>query len=152
MVHETAIVEPGASVGEGTNIWHWTHVREGAKIGKDCNIGQCVYIDNDVVIGDRCKIQNGANLYGPLEIGDDVFIGPGAVVCNDAFPRAYEWDRCAAPLTQIMDKASIGAMAVVLPWTIVGHGAMVGAGSVVTRNVPRNSVVTGVPAEVVRLL
>ncbi len=142
---ESAIVETNA-IGEGTKIWHFTHVRENVSIGRDCNIGEHVYIDNDVVIGRGCKIQNGANLYGPLRIGDNVFIGPGAIICNDRRPRAWVWDRSSTATTVICDRASVGAGAIILTGVTVGDSAMVGAGSVVTKDVPSNTTVIGYPA------
>ena len=145
MQAESAIVETSA-IGEGTKIWHFSHIRENVSIGPDCTIGEHVYIDNDVVIGRGCKIQNGANLYGPLRIGDNVFIGPGVIICNDRRPRAWVWDRCSAHTTVIRDRASVGAGAIILTGVTIGDSAMVGAGSVVTRDVPPNTTVIGYPA------
>ena len=92
MIHETAIVEEGAQLGEGTRVWHFAHVRKGAKIGKNGNIGKDVYIDMNVVIGDNCKIQNFASLYHGLTVGNDVFIGPHVCFTNDLYPRAALWN------------------------------------------------------------
>lgn len=146
MIANSAIVEPGAVIGDGTVVWHFSHIRETAVIGLDCNIGEHVYIDNGVVIGRGCKIQNGANLYGPLVIGDNVFIGPGAIVCNDRRPRAWVWDRSAASTTTIRSRASIGAGAIIMTGVTIGDSAMVGAGTVVTKDVPPNTTVVGYPA------
>ena len=146
MIDKTAIVDEGAVIGDGTRVWHFTHIREGAEIGADCNIGQGVYIDNDVTIGNRCKVQNGANLYGPLTIFDEVFVGPGAIFTNDYWPRA-RYDDFSRQLTVVKKGASIGAGATVLPGIIIGEYAMVGAGAVVTKDVGAKAVVKGVPAK-----
>lgn len=144
MIVSSAVVET-ENIGEDINIWHWTHVRENVTIGPGCTIGEHVYIDNDVEIGRNCKIQNGANLYGPLVIGDNVFIGPGVIICNDRRPRAWAWDRSAALRTTIRDRASIGAGAIIMTGVTIGDSAMVGAGTVVTKDVPPNTTVVGYP-------
>lgn len=149
-IHPTAEVSPDARIGIGTKIWHQVQIREGAEIGQNCVIGKGVYIDRDVKIGDGVKIQNGANLYRGLVVEDNVFIGPGVTFTNDLFPRAQgEW----SPIPTIVEKgASVGANATILCGIRIGTGAMIGAGSVVTRDVPALAVVAGNPARLLRFI
>jgi len=152
-IHPTADVSPDAEIGEGTQIWHQAQVREGAKIGRECILGKGVYVDRDVKIGDRVKIQNYSSIYHGVTIEDGVFIGPGVVFTNDRFPRAVtsegeikgdaDWEVCES---LVKAGASIGAGSVILPGVTIGCSAMVGAGSVVTRNVLDHAVVFGNPA------
>jgi len=144
-VHPTAIVEDGAEIGEGTRIWHFVHVRKGAKIGKNCNIGKDVYIDVGVIIGDNVKIQNGVSLYRGVVVEDDAFIGPYAVFTNDLYPRSFSRDWEIVP-TRIKKGASIGANATIVCGVTIGEYAMVGAGAVVTKDVPSHGLVYGNPA------
>lgn len=154
-IHPTATVSPDASVGDGTLIWHEAQVRERASIGHDCILGKGVYVDAGVVVGDRCKIENRASLFHGLVVEDGVFIGPHAVFANDRFPRAVnpdgslktESDWTTEPVL-VRRGASIGAGAVVLPGVTVGTWAMVGAGSVVTSDVPPHAIVRGNPARI----
>jgi UDP-2-acetamido-3-amino-2,3-dideoxy-glucuronate N-acetyltransferase len=148
MIHETAIVEEGAQLGEGTRIWHFAHVRNGAKIGKNGNIGKVVYIDTNVVIGDNCKIQNFASLYHGLIIGNNVFIGPHVCFTNDLFPRASIWNEERLIKTVVKDGASIGANSTIIAGITIGESAMVGAGAVVTKDVPNRALVFGNPARI----
>ena len=148
MIHETAIVEE-AEIGEGTKIWHFVHVRKDAKIGKNCNIGKGVYVDLNVVIGDNCKIQNFATIYQGVTIGKDVFIGPHVCFTNDIHPRAFLWDENRLIKTLVKDGASIGANTTIIAGIIIGEYAMIGAGSVVTKDVSDYSLVVGNPAKVV---
>ena len=154
-IHPTADVSPDAKIGDGTRIWNGVHVREGAIIGSDCIIAKDVYVDKDVVIGDRVKVQNGASLYRGLTVEDGVFIGPHAVFTNDRYPRAITPD--GRPLTDddwqpeptlVRHGASIGAASVIISGVTVGRWAMVGAGSVVTQDVPEQALVMGNPARV----
>ena len=152
-VHPTAEVEDGVQIGAGSRIWALAHVRRGARIGSDCVIGAGVTVDVGVVIGDRCKVQNAALLYRGLTVGDGVFIGPGAVFTNDRSPRAvtpdgaprsaHDWEVTA---TFVEYGASIGANATVVAGVRIGAWSMVGAGAVVTRDVPEHALVLGVPA------
>ena len=146
MIHESAYVED-AEIGEGTNIWHFVHVRKGAKIGKKCNIGKGVYIDVNVVIGDNCKIQNFATLYDGVTVGNDVFIGPHVCFTNDSYPRALLWDENRLVKTMINDGASIGANSTILAGITIGRYALIGAGSVVTKDVPDYGLIFGNPAK-----
>jgi acetyltransferase-like isoleucine patch superfamily enzyme len=144
MIHPTAIVD--GTVDPTSKVWAWAHIREGARVAHGCIVGEHVYIDHDVVIGSGCKIQNGANLYAPLVIGSNVFIGPGAIICNDRAPRAWMWDPTSSLRTVICDRASVGAGAIILPGVTIGESAIVGAGSVVVHDVPPNVTVFGSPA------
>ncbi|MFN2582406.1 MAG: acyltransferase [Candidatus Dormibacteria bacterium] len=148
-----ARVERGATIGAGTRVWGLAHVRAGARVGRDCVIGSGATIDLGVVVGDRCKIQNAALLYHGVQLGNGVFVGPAAVLTNDRRPRAIDPDGAllsggdwsVSPIV-IDDGASIGANATVVAGVRIGAWAMVGAGAVVTRDVPAHALVTGVPA------
>jgi UDP-2-acetamido-3-amino-2,3-dideoxy-glucuronate N-acetyltransferase len=152
-VHATADLEPNVAVGPGTSIWHRAQVRTGARLGADCVVGRDVFIDEGVTIGDRVKIQNLALVYHGVTVGDGVFIGPGAILTNDRYPRAVtstgELARAAdwvvSPIA-LEDGCSIGAGAVVVAGVTVGRYATVGAGAVVTRDVPSHALVVGSPA------
>ncbi len=145
-IHPTAIVEDGAIIGRGTRIWHRSHVRAGSSIGADCSIGFAVFVDVGVVIGDRCKIQNHVSIYRGVVLEDEVFVGPAVSFTNDRYPRAAstEWD--AMP-TVIRRGASVGANATIVCGVEVGGWAMIGAGAIVTSDVPKHGLVTGSPAE-----
>ena len=152
-VHETALVEPDVAIGDGTRIWHHVHIRTRARIGARCIVGKGAFIDFDVVIGDDCKIQNYACVYHGVTLGRGVFVGPHAVFTNDLRPRAVNPD--FAPLrdgdwdvgeSSIGDGASIGANATILPGVRIGRWAMIGAGAVVTKDVPDYALVVGTPA------
>jgi UDP-2-acetamido-3-amino-2,3-dideoxy-glucuronate N-acetyltransferase len=144
--HPTAVVESRA-IGEGTRIWHFAHVRKGSSIGKNCNIGKSVYIDADVVIGNNVKIQNFVSVYKGVTIGDDVFIGPSATFTNDLYPRAFIWDEEHAVPTRVDRGASIGANSTIICGTTIGEYAMIGAGSVLARDVPSFALFFGNPAK-----
>jgi len=144
--HPTAIVESEA-IGDGTQIWHFVHVREGAKIGRDCNIGKGVYIDADVEIGDNVKIQNFVSVYKGVTIEDDVFIGPAVTFTNDLHPRAFIWNEDKISYTMVKKGASIGANSTVISGVTIGEYAMVGAGSTVTKDVVPFGLVYGNPAK-----
>ncbi len=148
MIHKSAYVED-AEIGDGTDIWHFVHVRKGAKIGKNCNIGKGVYVDLNVVIGDNCKIQNFATIYQGVTISNDVFIGPHVCFTNDIRPRAFMWGDNRLVKTVVKNGASIGANATIIAGVTIGEYAMVGAGSVVTKDVPDYGLVVGNPAKVV---
>ena len=147
-IHPTADISPEAQIGKDTSIWHWAQVREGARIGERCNIGKDVYIDSTVVVGDDCKIQNFATLYRGVTIGNRVFVGPHACFTNDLYPRAVSPDWKIVP-TRVEDGASIGANATILCGLTVRRYAMVAAGAVVTKDVPAQALVAGVPAKVI---
>jgi len=145
MIHESAYVEE-AGIGEGTKIWHFVHIRKGAKIGKNCSIGKGVYIDVGVEVGNNCKIQNFAVIYQGVRIGNDVFIGPHACFTNDIYPRAFIWNKEKMTKTIVNDGASIGANSTIVAGIKIGKYAMIGAGAVVTKNVPDYGLVFGNPA------
>lgn len=146
-MHPQALCE-SRSIGEATRIWAFAHVLPGAAIGRDCNICDHVFIENDVVIGDRVTVKSGVQLWDGLRVADDVFIGPNATFSNDKFPRSKHHQK--TPLqTHIEPGASIGAGATVLPGIRIGAAAMVGAGAVVTHDVPARTIVSGNPARIV---
>jgi len=144
-VHETAIIEAEVEIGENSKIWHHAQVRKGATIGKNCVLGKGVFVDANVKIGNGVKIQNRASIYQGVIIEDDVFVGPHVAFTNDRYPRAFniEWE-CIP--TIVKKGASISAGSIVLCGHIIGKYAMVGAGSVVTHDVPDNILVFGNPA------
>jgi acetyltransferase-like isoleucine patch superfamily enzyme len=146
-IHETATVEPGVELGENSKIWHHAHVRRGAKIGNDCILGKGVYIDLEVVVGDRCKLQNRVSVYHGVTIEDDVFVGPHVTFTNDLFPRAFneEWETIP---TLVKKGASISAGSVILCGIELGKFCLIGAGSVVTKDVPNYALVYGNPARI----
>ena len=144
--HPTAIVET-ENVGAGTRVWAFVHILSGAQIGADCNLCDHVFIEDDVIVGDRVTIKSGVQLWDGVRIEDDVFIGPNATFTNDPFPRSKQNPEEFAK-TVIQKGASVGANATVLPGITIGQNAMVGAGSVVTKDVPPNAVVMGNPARI----
>jgi acetyltransferase-like isoleucine patch superfamily enzyme/dTDP-4-dehydrorhamnose 3,5-epimerase-like enzyme len=145
-VHPLAICE-STKIGEGTKIWAFSHILEGAVIGQDCNICDGVFIENDVTVGDRVTIKSGVQLWDGVRVDNDVFIGPNATFTNDHFPRSKVWQK-TLPMTHILSGASIGANATLLPGITIGKGAMIGAGTVVTRDVPANAIVYGNPGRI----
>lgn len=144
--HSHALVE-SESIGDGTRIWAFVHILPGAHIGSGCNICDGVFIENDVVVGNDVTIKCGVQLWDGLRVEDGVFIGPNATFTNDEFPRSKQH---AFELKQTLVKvgASIGANATILPGLTIGARAMVGAGAVVTRDVPDGAIVMGNPARV----
>ncbi|MEI8080492.1 MAG: WxcM-like domain-containing protein [Actinomycetes bacterium] len=146
-VHSNGLCESPA-VGARTRIWAFAHVLPGAVLGEDCNICDGVFIENDVVVGDRVTVKCGVQLWDGLRVADDVFIGPNATFTNDIFPRSRMMPPEFAQ-TQLAEGCSIGANATILPGLRIGRRAMVGAGAVVTRDVPPNAVVVGNPARIV---
>jgi acetyltransferase-like isoleucine patch superfamily enzyme len=153
VIASTAVVAEDAIVGPATRVWHFAQIREGARIGAQCNVGKGVYVGAGVVVGDRCKIENNASLFEGLTVEDGVFIGPHVVFTNDRSPRATNPDgtlQTAADWTlertTVRRGASIGASAVIIPGLDIGRYAMVGAGAVVTQDVPAHAVVVGNPA------
>ena len=146
-IHPTAVVDAGASVGEGTRIWHFTHVQGGARIGRNCTLGQNVYVGAHVEIGDDCKLQNNVSVYEGVTLGNGVFCGPSCVFTNDLTPRArFPKGREHFVATRVLDGASIGANATIVCGHTIGKNAMIGAGAVVTTDVPDHALMLGVPA------
>lgn len=146
--HESSYVDEGAEVGEGTKIWHFCHVMSGAKIGKNCSLGQNVNVGGKAVIGDGVKIQNNVSVYDDVVIEDDVFCGPSCVFTNVINPRAFVERKHEYKQTVIKKGASIGANATIVCGVTVGEYALIGAGSVVTKDVPAYALVYGNPARV----
>ena len=146
--HPTSIVDNGAIIGKGTKIWHFSHVMDGVKIGKNCMIGQGCFIGRNVRIGNGCKIQNNVSLYTQVVIGNDVFIGPSAVFMNDLTPRA-KYPKKMWLSTIVKDGVTIGANATILCDVEINEYAMVGAGAVVVKDVPKYALVVGNPARVI---
>lgn len=144
--HPTAIVE-SKSIGPGTRIWAFAHILPGAVIGADCNICDGVFIENDVRLGDRVTVKCGVQLWDGITLEDDVFVGPNATFTNDPFPRSKVYPERFAR-TVVRRGASIGANATILPGLTIGANALVGAGAVVTRDVPANAIVYGNPARI----
>ena len=144
-IHPTAIVDPSAEIGAGTKIWINVQVREGARIGRNCVLSKDVYVDHGVVIGDDCKIQNSVSVYSGVTLEDGVFVGPNACFTNDRVPRARNPDWQVTE-TLVQHGASIGANATIVCGVTIGEYAMIGAGSVVTRDVEPFALVMGNPA------
>jgi UDP-2-acetamido-3-amino-2,3-dideoxy-glucuronate N-acetyltransferase len=145
-VHPSAIVDAGAQLGDGTRIWHFVHVCAGARIGRDCSLGQGVYVGSDVLIGDRVKIQNQVSVYDAVTLEDEVFCGPGMVFTNVLNPRAAVPRKDEYRRTLVRRGATLGANCTVVCGHTIGEHAFVGAGAVVTADVPAFALVVGVPA------
>jgi UDP-2-acetamido-3-amino-2,3-dideoxy-glucuronate N-acetyltransferase len=145
--HPAGICETD-SVGPGTQIWAFAHVLPGAQIGSECNICDHVFIENDVIVGDRVTVKCGVSIWDGLRIEDDVFVGPNVTFTNDAFPRS-KVHTSELPLTVVRRGASLGANCTILPGITIGRMAMVGAGSVLTHDVPPFAIVVGNPARIV---
>jgi UDP-2-acetamido-3-amino-2,3-dideoxy-glucuronate N-acetyltransferase len=144
--HESAIIDPGAELGDDTKVWHFSHVCGGARIGQRCSLGQNVFVANDVRIGHNVKIQNNVSVYDAVTLEDDVFIGPSAVFTNVNNPRSAVSRKSEYRRTVIQRGATLGANCTIVCGHTVGEYAFVGAGAVVTRDVPAYALVTGVPA------
>ena len=146
-IHPQALCE-SQKIGANSHIWAFAHVLSGAVIGRDCNICDHVFIENDVIIGDRVTIKSGVQLWDGLRIENDVFIGPNATFTNDSFPRSKS-HLAVYPQTVVQAGASIGANATILPGLTIGSKAMIGAGTVITRNVPPGAIVVGNPGRII---
>jgi UDP-2-acetamido-3-amino-2,3-dideoxy-glucuronate N-acetyltransferase len=145
MIHESAICE-SRKVGEGTRIWAFVHILPGARIGKDCNICDFVFIENEVVIGDRTTIKSGVQIWDGVTIGSDVFVGPNVTFTNDKYPKSKNI-HFELLQTFIGNGVAIGANSTILPGISIGENAIIGAGSVVTKNVKPGVTVIGNPAK-----
>ncbi|PKP58346.1 MAG: N-acetyltransferase [Candidatus Altiarchaeales archaeon HGW-Altiarchaeales-1] len=147
-IHSTAEVSDKAKIGDGTKIWHHAQVREKAEIGKNCNIGKGVYIDFGVKIGSNCKIQNYVSVYHGVIIEDNVFVGPSVTFTNDLYPRAFIRSEEKVSKTLVKRCASIGANSTIICGITIGKFAMIGAGSIVTKDVPDYALCYGNPARI----
>ncbi len=145
-VHESAYVDDGAQIGEGTKVWHFCHIMKGAKIGRRCILGQNVNVDGGVVIGDNVKVQNNVSIYTGTVLEDDVFLGPSCVLTNVTNPRSQISRHSLYEKTIIRRGATIGANATVVCGVTIGRYAFIAAGSVIARNVPDYGFMVGVPA------
>jgi UDP-2-acetamido-3-amino-2,3-dideoxy-glucuronate N-acetyltransferase len=147
MIHASAIVDAGAQLGERTRVWHFAHVCAGARIGADCSLGQGVYVGNDVVIGRNVKIQNNVSVYDAVTLEDDVFCGPSVVFTNVHNPRSEVTRKNEYRPTLVKQGATLGANCTVVCGVTIGRYAFVGAGAVVSRDVPDFALMVGVPAQ-----
>jgi UDP-2-acetamido-3-amino-2,3-dideoxy-glucuronate N-acetyltransferase len=145
-VHDTAIIDDGAEIGDDTRIWHWVHVSGGARIGKSCSLGQNVYVGNEVVIGNNVKIQNNVSVYDNVTLEDDVFCGPSMVFTNVYNPRSAVSRKDEYRSTIVKRGATLGANCTIVCGITIGEYAFVGAGAVVNTNIPPYALMVGVPA------
>jgi UDP-2-acetamido-3-amino-2,3-dideoxy-glucuronate N-acetyltransferase len=147
-MHESSFIDDGAEIGAGTKIWHFCHIMPRARIGQNCNIGQNVFIQSDVVIGNNVKIQNNVSVYTGVILEDDVFLGPSMVFTNVVNPRSHINRRGEYQTTLVQHGASIGANATIVCGTKLGNYCFIGAGAVVTKDVPDHALVYGTPARI----
>ena len=148
-IHPTAIVDEGATIGEDSRIWHWTHVCAGARIGNGCTFGQNVFVGNNVIIGNNVKIQNNVSIYDNVTLEDDVFCGPSMVFTNVYNPRSHVPRKSEYKDTIVRRGATIGANATIICGNEIGEYAFVGAGAVIKNYVPPYGIVVGVPARLI---
>lgn len=144
--HPTAVIDEGCEIGEGTKIWHFSHIMPNCKLGKGCNIGQNVVVSPDVVLGNNVKVQNNVSIYTGVTCADDVFLGPSMVFTNVINPRSAVNRKSQYATTHVGTGASIGANATIVCGHDIGEYAFIGAGAVVTKNVPPYALVIGNPA------
>ena len=145
-IHESSYVDDGADIGDGTKIWHFSHVMGGAVVGRDCVLGQNVFVASGVRIGNTVKIQNNVSVYEGVTLEDGVFCGPSAVFTNVSTPRSEVSRKSEYEITVVGKAASIGANATIVCGNKIGHHALIGAGSVVTSEVKPHALMLGVPA------
>jgi UDP-2-acetamido-3-amino-2,3-dideoxy-glucuronate N-acetyltransferase len=143
--HETAVIDPGCRIGKGTKIWHFTHIMTGCQIGENCNIGQNVVVSPDVVLGKNVKVQNNVSIYTGVTCEEDVFLGPSMVFTNITNPRSAIIRKDQYALTHVGKGATIGANATIVCGHDIGEYAFIGAGAVVTKNVPAYALILGNP-------
>ncbi|MGI6091330.1 MAG: acyltransferase [Saccharofermentanales bacterium] len=147
-VHESSYIDDDVEIGEDTKIWHFTHIQSGAKIGSNCSLGQNVNIANNVVVGNGCKIQNNVSLYEGVELQDFVFCGPSCVFTNDLNPRSkYPKGSSKYVKTLVKEGATLGANSTIICGNSIGKWSMIGAGAVITKDVPDYALMVGVPAK-----
>lgn len=147
-VHESSYIDEEVSIGEGTKIWHFSHIQKGSRIGMHCSFGQNVNVGNNVIIGNYVKVQNNVSIYEGVILEDGVFCGPSMVFTNDVTPRAkYPKGTQNYKKTIVKEGASIGANATIICGHTIGRYAMIGAGAVVTKDVPEHALMIGVPAK-----
>ncbi len=144
--HATAVIDDGAQIGDGTKIWHFSHIMDGCKIGSNCIIGQNVFIAEGAVLGNRVKVQNNVSVYSGVVCEDDVFLGPSCVFTNVINPRSFVERKDKYLATLVGQGATVGANATVVCGHTIGRYSMIGAGSVVTKDVPPYALVVGNPA------
>jgi UDP-2-acetamido-3-amino-2,3-dideoxy-glucuronate N-acetyltransferase len=144
--HESAIIDPGCNIGNGTKIWHFTHIMPGCTIGENCNIGQNVVVSPEVILGNNVKVQNNVSIYTGVICEDDVFLGPSMVFTNVVNPRSGINRRGQYSVTLVKKGATIGANATIVCGITLGEYCFIGAGAVVTKNVPPYALVIGNPA------
>ena len=145
IIHTTAIIDAGAIIGNGTRIWHFCHVMPQAVIGTNCILGQNVFVDNNVIIGNGVKIQNNVSVYNGVVFEEDVFIGPSVVFTNVINPRSFIDRKKEFKTTRVQKGASIGANATIICGVTIGEYAMIGAGAVITKDVPAYALLVGNP-------
>ena len=145
--HDTALIDEGAIIGAGTKIWHWVHVCAGARIGEGCILGQNVYVGNNVKIGNKVKIQNNVSVYDNVTLEDEVFCGPSMVFTNVINPRAAIERKNEFKSTLVRRGATLGANCTIVCGNTIGQYAFIGAGAVVTKDVPDFALMVGVPAK-----
>ena len=150
-VHKSSYVDEGCFIGEGTKIWHFSHVQTGAVIGKNCTLGQNVNVGNNVIIGNQVKIQNNVSIYEGVELEDYVFCGPSIVFTNIKVPRSEFPQRGSKyySKTVVKKSASIGANSTIVCGSIIGEYALIGSGAVVTKDVPPHALIIGNPGKIV---
>jgi UDP-2-acetamido-3-amino-2,3-dideoxy-glucuronate N-acetyltransferase len=146
--HETAIIDQGAEIGQGTRVWHWVHIcGKNVQIGDNCSLGQNVFVGNNVKIGNRVKIQNNVSVYDQVILEDDVFCGPSMVFTNVINPRSAIERKNEYKTTHVKKGATIGANATIICGNTVGEYAFIAAGAVITKDVPAHALMAGVPAK-----
>ena len=149
-IHETAILDPGAEIGENTKIWHFTHIMSKAKIGESVSVGQNCFIGDNVVVGNNVKIQNNVSLYDGVIIENDVFVGPSVVFTNVKLPRSLEPVNKDYTKTIIRNGVTLGANSTIICGVEIGENSFIGAGSVITKDIPPNTMWYGNPAKQIK--
>lgn len=148
-IHESSYVDEGVTLGAGTKVWHFCHIQKGAVLGENCSLGQNVNIGPNVKIGNGVRIQNNVSVYEGVEIEDNVFLGPSCVFTNVLMPRADKSVHGKYERTLVKEGASLGANCTIVCGHTIGRRALVAAGAVVTKDVPDNAIVAGVPAKII---